>query len=229
MAQNRGRGVRMSKLRVHCFSLSLDGYGAGPNQHLDNPLGVGGIALHEWLFGTRTFQKMVGKDGGTTGIDNDFAARGFEGIGAWILGRNMFGPVRGPWPDDTWKGWWGGNPPYHTPVFILTSHPRASIIMSGGTTFHFVTDGIHSALERAADAARGQDIRLGGGVAALRQYLGAGLIDQMHLAISPVLLGSGEALLPGIDVPKLGYQCTEHVSTPGATHVVITRGHQAGS
>jgi dihydrofolate reductase len=229
MAQNRGEGVLMSKLRVHCFSLSLDGYGAGPNQNLDNPLGLGGVALHEWLFGTRTFQKMVGKDGGTTGIDNDFAMRGFEGIGAWILGRNMFGPVRGPWPDDTWKGWWGHNPPYHTPVFILTSHPRASITMSGGTTFHFVTDGIHSALERAVDAARGQDIRLGGGVATLRQYLGAGLIDQMHLAISPVLLGSGEALFPGIDVPKLGYQCTEQVSTPNATHVVITKHPVAGS
>jgi dihydrofolate reductase len=217
------KGILMSKLRVQCFSVSLDGYGAGPNQNLDNPLGVGGTALHEWLFATCTFQQMCGKDGGTTGIGNDFAMRGFDRIGAWILGRNMFGPVRGPWPDNTWKGWWGDNPPYHTPVFVLTNHPRASITMSGGTTFHFVTDGIHAALERAVDAAKGQDIRLGGGVATIRQYLCAGLIDEMHLAISPILLGSGEALLQGIDVPKLGYQLTEHVSTPNATHVVITK------
>jgi dihydrofolate reductase len=216
-------GIFMPRLRVHCFSVSLDGYGAGPNQNLDNPLGIGGVALHEWLFATRTFRQMVGKDGGTTGIDNDFAMRGFEGIGAWILGRNMFGPVRGPWPDDTWKGWWGNNPPYHTPAFVLTNHPRVSITMNGGTTFHFVTDGIHAALERAVDAAKGQDIGLGGGVATIRQYLTAGLIDEMHLAISPVLLGSGEYLLQGIDTPKLGYQCTEHVSTPNATHVVISR------
>jgi dihydrofolate reductase len=166
---------------------------------------------------------MCGKDGGTTGIGNDFAMRGFDRIGAWILGRNMFGPVRGPWPDNTWKGWWGDNPPYHTPVFVLTNHPRASITMSGGTTFHFVADGIHAALERAVDAAKGQDIRLGGGVATIRQYLCAELIDEMHLAISPILLGSGEALLQAIDVPKLGYQLTEHVSTPNATHVVITK------
>jgi dihydrofolate reductase len=212
----------MSKLRVQGFSVSLDGYGAGPNQNLDNPLGVGGTALHEWLFTTRTFQQMSGKDGGTTGIDNDFAVR-FEGIGACILGRNMFGPIRGPWPDDTWKGWWGDNPPYHTPVFVLTHHPRASITMSGGTTFHFVTDGIHAAFERAVDAAKGQDIWLGGGAATIRQYLCAGLIDEMHLAFSPVLLGSGEALLQGLDVPKLGYRLTQHVSTPNATHVVITK------
>ena len=213
----------MPRLRVHCFSVSLDGYGAGPNQNLDNPLGVGGTALHAWLFPTRTFQRMCGKEGGTTGDDNDFAMRGFEGIGAWILGRNMFGPVRGPWPDDTWRGWWGDNPPYHVPVFVLTNHARAPITMSGGTTFHFITDGIHAALERAADAAKGQDIRLGGGAATIRQYLSAGLIDEMHLAISPVLLGSGEALLQGIDVSKLGYQLTQHVSTPNATHVVITK------
>jgi dihydrofolate reductase len=213
----------MPRLRVHCFSVSLDGYGAGPNQSLNNPLGVGGTALHKWLFTTRTFQRMFGKEGGATGIDNDFAMRGFEGIGAWILGRNMFGPVRGPWPDDTWKGWWGDNPPYHVPVFVLTHHPRASLTMSGGTTFHFVTDGIHAALERAADAAKGQDIRLGGGAATIRQYLSAGLIDEMHLAISPVLLGSGEDLLQGMDTPELGYQCTEHVPTPNATHIVISR------
>jgi dihydrofolate reductase len=213
----------MSKLCVHGFSLSLDGYGAGPNQDLGNPLGVGGMALHKWAFATRTFRQMHGGDGGTTGIDDDFAARGFVNVGAWIIGRNMFGPVRGPWPDDTWKGWWGDNPPYHTPVFVLTNHPRASIAMSGDTTFHFVTDGIHAALRQAADAADGKDIRLGGGVATIRQYLCAGLIDDMHLAISPILLGRGEHLLAGIDAQKLGYQCTEQVPGSSATHVYITK------
>jgi dihydrofolate reductase len=213
----------MPKLRVQSFSLSLDGYGAGPDQDIKNPLGVGGMALHEWAFATRTFQSMFGKDGGATGIDDDFAARGFRNVGAWILGRNMFGPIRGPWPDDSWKGWWGDTPPYHTPVFVLTNHPRASITMNGGTTFHFVTDGIHAALQRAADAAGDKDIRVGGGVATIRQYLRAGLIDEMHLAISPTLLGSGEHLLAGIDATKLGYRCTEHVPTPNATHVVITK------
>jgi len=213
----------MSRLRVHCFTISVDGYGAGPDQDLANPLGVGGIALHEWAFATRTFQQMFGSDGGTTGVDDDFAARGFSNIGAWILGRNMFGPVRGPWPDDAWKGWWGDNPPYHTAVFVLTNHPRESIVMSGGTSFHFVTDGIQTALQRAADVAQDQDIRLGGGVATIRQYLRAGLIDEMHLAIAPVLLGSGEHLLAGIDVSKLGYRCTEHVPTSNATHVVLTK------
>jgi dihydrofolate reductase len=213
----------MPKLRVHCFAVSLDGYGAGPGQDLDNPLGVGGVALHDWAFATRTFRQMFGSEGGTTGIDNDFAARGFTNIGAWIMGRNMFGPMRGCWPDDTWKGWWGENPPYHTPVFVLTNHPRASIAMAGGTTFHFVTDGIQAALKRATEAAAGQDIRLGGGVATIRQYLRAGLVDEVHLAISPVLLGSGEHLLAGIDAPKLGYQCTEHVPTTSATHVVLAK------
>jgi len=213
----------MAKLRVHCFAVSLDGYGAGPNQDLGNPLGVGGIALHEWVFATRTFRQMHGSDGGTTGIDNDFAARGFDNVGAWIMGRNMFGPVRGPWPDDSWKGWWGDDPPYHTPVFVLTNHPRTSITMAGGTTFHFVTEGIHAALHRAVKAANGKDIRLGGGVATIRQYLRAGLIDELHLAISPILLGSGERLFAGIDLPKLGYQCTEHVPTASVTHVVIRK------
>lgn len=213
----------MPRLRVHGFSISLDGYGAGPHQDLDNPLGVGGMALHEWVLGTRTFRQMHGQDGGATGIDDDVAARGFENIGAWIIGRNMFGPIRGLWPDNVWKGWWGDNPPYHTPVFVLTNHPRASIEMSGGTTFHFVTDGIQSAFKRAVEAAGGRDVRLGGGVATIRQYLRAGLIDEMHLAMSPTLLGSGECLLEGIDMPKLGYQCTEHVSTAGATHFVITK------
>ncbi|MDX6712400.1 MAG: hypothetical protein QOH96_3416 [Blastocatellia bacterium] len=213
----------MSKLRVHGFAISLDGYGAGPHQDLQNPLGLGGLALHEWAFPTRTFHQMLGDDGGTTGIDNDFLERGFEGIGAWIMGRNMFGPIRGDWPDNDWKGWWGNNPPYHTPVFVLTNHPRASITMEGGTIFHFVNDGIHAALEQAVEAADSKDIRLGGGVSTIRQYLREGLIDEMHLAVSPVLLGSGEDLLQGIDVPSLGYQLTEHVSTPNATHVVITK------
>ena len=213
----------MAKLRVHCFAISLDGYGAGPEQSLGNPLGVGGVALHEWAFATRTFRRMFGSDGGTTGIDDDFAARGFDNVGAWIMGRNMFGPVRGPWPDDAWKGWWGDDPPYHTPVFVLTNHPRTSIAMDGGTTFHFVTDGIHAALDRAAQAANGQDIRLGGGVATIQQYLRAGLVDELHLAISPILLGSGERLFAGIDLPKLGYQCTEHVPTASATHVVLRK------
>jgi dihydrofolate reductase len=211
------------RLRVHCFAISLDGYGAGPDQSLDNPLGVGGLALHEWAFATRTFCEMFGREGGTTGVDDEFAARGFNNIGAWILGRNMFGPVRGPWPDDSWKGWWGDNPPYHVPAFVLTHHPRAPIAMAGGTTFHFVTDGIDAALRCAADAAGGRDIRLGGGVATIRQYLQAGLIDEMHLAMSPTLLGAGEPLFAGLDLPKLGYRCSSHVPTPNATHVVLTK------
>jgi dihydrofolate reductase len=214
----------MPKLRVHAFSISLDGYGAGPKQDRDDPLGVGGEGLHEWFVATRTFRQTFGKEGGTTGVDDDFAARGFSNIGAWVMGRNMFGPVRGHWPDDTWKGWWGDNPPYHCPVFVLTSHARTSIAMDGGTTFHFVTDGIHAALKRATEAAKDRDIRLGGGVATIRQYLRAALIDEMHLAISPVLLGSGEHLLADIDTPKLGYRCTEHVTTANATHVVFTKG-----
>jgi dihydrofolate reductase len=214
----------MSKLRVQGFSISLDGYGAGPEQSLKNPLGVGGMALHKWVLPTRTFQKMLfGKEGGTTGPDDDFAARGIANLGAWILGRNMFGPVRGPWPDDTWKGWWGDNPPYHVPVFVLTHHPRAPITMAGGTTFHFVTDGIEDALKLATEAAGGKDVRLGGGVATIREYLNAGLIDEMHLAISPALLGSGEHLLGGIDLTRLGFECTEHVPTASATHVVLIR------
>ena len=213
----------MSKLRVQSFAISLDGYSAGLNQDIDNPVGVGGLALFGWMFATRTFCEMHGKEGGTTGIDNDFAARGFDDVGAWILGRNMFGPVRGPWPDDSWKGWWGDNPAYHTPVFVLTNHPRASITMSGGTTFHFVTDGIHSALEQATSAAKGKDVRLGGGVSTMRQYLSAGLVDELHFAFSPVLLGSGERLLEGVNLPNLGYEKTEHVPTPGATHIVIKK------
>lgn len=206
--------------------MSLDGYGAGPNQSLENPLGIGGLALHEWVFKTRTFLALhgeTGKDGGTTGIDDDFVARGFENIGAWIIGRNMFGPVRGPWPDDKWKGWWGEEPPYHTPVFVLTHHPRASLTMSGGTTFHFVTDGIHNALARAHDAAKGKDIRLGGGVATIRDYLRAGLVDEMHLAYAPVLLGSGECLLAGMYLPALGYHLVAHITTADSMHVTIAK------
>jgi dihydrofolate reductase len=213
----------VAKLRIHSFSVSLDGYGAGPGQDRDNPLGVGGLALHEWVFPTRTFRKMLGQDGGTTDVDDAFAARGDVNIGASILGRNMFGPVRGPWRDEEWKGWWGANPPYHTPVFVLTHHPRASIAMEGGTTFHFVAEGIHAALERAVKAAKGKDVRLGGGVATVRQYLNAGLIDEMHLAFAPVLLGSGENLLAGLDLNALGYRCVEHVPTAHATHVVIAK------
>jgi dihydrofolate reductase len=213
----------MIKLRVHSFSLSLDGFGAGPGQDLANPLGAGGAALHQWFFATRTFQQMHAGKGGSTGIDDDFAARGFANIGAWILGRNMFGPIRGPWPDDTWNGWWGDNPPYHCPVFVLTHHPRPPITMDGGTVFHFVADGMDAALARATEAAHGQDVRLGGGVATIRQYLRAALIDEMHLAISPVLLGSGEHLFAGIDAAKLGYRCTEYVATPNALHVVLAK------
>jgi dihydrofolate reductase len=213
----------MTKLRVHAFSISLDGYGAGPNQGLANPLGAGGEGLHGWYVATRTFKQLFGREGGTTGVDDDMAARGLANIGAWILGRNMFGPVRGPWPDETWKGWWGANPPYHCQVYVLTHHPRAPIEMEGGTTFHFVTDGIHSALERAKAAAQGRDIRVGGGAATIRQYLAAGLIDEMHYAIAPALLGSGESLLAGIDLPELGYHCSEYIPTPNATHVVIKR------
>ena len=214
----------MTKLRVSSFSISLDGYGAGPEQSLENPLGVGGVALHEWAFATGTFRKMFGQDGGTTDVDDEFVARGFANVGAWILGRNMFGPIRGEWPDEKWKGWWGDSPPYHCPVFVLTHHPRAPIVMDGGTTFHFVTEGIHAALKRAREAANGQDVRVGGGVATIRQYLQAGLIDEMHLAVSPVLLGRGENLFAGFDLPALGYRRSEHVPTANATHIVFTKG-----
>jgi dihydrofolate reductase len=216
-------GERMSKLRVHSFGMSLDGYGAGPNQSLENPLGVGGLALHEWAFKTRTFHAIHGKDGGETGVDDDFVAGGFDNIGAWIIGRNMFGPVRGPWPDDTWKGWWGEDPPYHTPVFVLTHHARPSLTMRGGTTFHFVTHGIAHALALASEAADGQDIRLGGGVATIREYLRAALVDEMHLAYAPVLLGAGECLLGGLDLPALGYQVSQQVTTPVSMHVTIAK------
>ncbi|UZR27789.1 dihydrofolate reductase family protein [Methylococcus mesophilus] len=214
----------MSQLRMACFSLSLDGFAAGPEQSLENPMGFGGMDLHEWVLPTATCQQQLyGKEAGATGTDNDFAARGLRNIGAWILGRNMFGPIRGPWPDEHWKGWWGDNSPYHTPVFVLTHHPRAPIAMAGGTTFHFVTEGIHAALERARAAAGGMDVRLGGGVATARQYLRAGLVDELHLAYAPVLLGSGESLFSGINMRSLGYQCVEHAATDKATHVVLRK------
>ena len=214
----------MSKVRVAAFGVSLDGYGAGPAQSLDHPMGKGGMALHQWVLPTRFFHAMQGKEGGTTGLDEDFARRGFENVGAWILGRNMFGPVRGPWPDASWTGWWGEEPPYHCAVFVLTHHARAPLEMAGGTIFHFVTDGIEAALDRARDAAGGKDVRIGGGAATVRQYLEARLLDELHLAIAPVLLGSGETLFAGLDLPALGYQVADHAASEAATHVILRKG-----
>jgi dihydrofolate reductase len=214
----------MSRVLVSTFSISIDGSGAGPRQNLEHPLGVGGEELFEWFFRTRTWRQMHGLDDGETGADDEVAARGLEGIGAWILGRNMFGPVRGRWPDETWRGWWGDEPPYHVPVFVLTHHARKAFTMKGGTEFRFVTDGIEAAIEQAKDAAADKDVRIGGGVSTIRQCLSAGLIDELHLAISPVLLGGGEHLLRGLDLPGLGYECVEH--RPGvraAAHVVLRR------
>jgi dihydrofolate reductase len=213
----------MPKLRVAGFSVSIDGYGAGPDQSLEDPLGAGGSELHRWLYGTRTFHRMMGSQGGETGADDDFAAAGMENVGAWIMGRNMFGPVRGPWPDGSWRGWWGDVPPYHTDVFVLTHHPRDSLAMAGGTTFHFVTDGIHAALERARESASGRDVRLGGGPDVIRQYLREGLVDEIHLAVSPAVLGRGEALLEGVDLRALGYVVARHEPTPAALHVLLAR------
>ena len=212
----------MSKVRANCFAISLDGYGAGPDQDRNHPLGVGGQQLHRWFVPTRTFRSMLGQEGGTTGVHDDFARRAIEGVGAWILGRNMFSPFRGPL-DDAWKGWWGDEPPYHVPVFVLTHHARAPIEMKGGTTFHFVTGGLDEALARARDAAADKDVRIGGGVATMREALSRALLDEVHLAIAPVLLGRGEHLLAGIDLPALGYRVTEHVATDEATHVVLSR------
>mgnify|MGYP003575765733 CR=1 FL=1 len=214
----------MSKVTVCAFTISIDGFGAGRDQSVQEPLGVGGEDLHQWMFHTRTFRQMYGNRDGTEDADDAFVKRSFVNIGAWIMGRNMFGPIRGSWPDDTWKGWWGNNPPYHVPVFVLTHHSRAPLTMEGGTTFHFVTGGIREALARAREAAGEKDIRIGGGVATVRQYLEAGLIDEMHLAISPRLLGRGEALLAGIDLEAAGFRCTEHVATEHAMHVVLSKG-----
>lgn len=214
----------MTRIRVESFTISLDGYGAGPHQDLEYPLGVGGEALHQWAVPTRTFQRRVlGGDDGTTGVDEDFAARGFTNLGAWILGRNMFGPIRGPWPDMNWQGWWGDDPPYHVPVFVLTRHARAPLRMKGGTTFHFVTGGIHEALDQARQAAQGLDVRIGGGVSTVQQYLRAGLIDELHIAIAPVLLGGGERLFDGMNLPALGYECVQFVGTEKAVHMVLRR------
>ncbi|HXS42676.1 MAG TPA: dihydrofolate reductase family protein [Stellaceae bacterium] len=213
----------MSRVRVAGFSLSLDGFGAGPEQSLQDPLGKRGLELHGWFFDTRTFRAMTGQGGGAEGIDESYAARSMAGFGAFILGRNMFGPVRGAWPDESWKGWWGDNPPYHAPVFVLTHHPRDPIAMAGGTTFNFVTDGIHAALDRARAAAGGRDVKIGGGVATVRQYLEAGAVDEIHLAIAPVVLGRGEAFFAGIDLPKLGFRVAAHVAGEKATHIILAR------
>ncbi|RDS78902.1 dihydrofolate reductase [Dyella monticola] len=214
----------MSRLVVKSFAVSLDGYGAGPDQSLENPLGVRGPELMNWFFHTRTWQSMQGDDGGETGVDDQIAQQGFADVGAWIIGRNMFGPVRGPWPDDSWKGWWGDEPPYHVPVFVLTHHPREPLVMKGGTTFYFVTDGIDAAIKQATAAANGNDVRVGGGAATVRQLLSAARIDEMHLAVSPVLLGRGEHLFHGIDMHALGYRCEKVVAGERATHVFLCRG-----
>ena len=213
----------MTKVRVAGFTISLDGFGAGPEQSLADPLGKRGKELHQWFVGTKTFRTMFGDGSGSEGPDEDFARRSMDNFGAFILGRNMFGSVRSAWPDDNWKGWWGDNPPYHAPTFILTHHARDPIMMEGGTTFHFVTDGIEAALDRAKTAAGGRDVKIGGGVSTVRQYLEAGLIDEMHLALTPVVLGRGEALFDGIDLPALGFKATEHVATAFATHVVLAK------
>jgi dihydrofolate reductase len=213
----------MSKLKVQSFGISLDGFGAGPNQSLENPLGVGGPEIMSWFFPTKPFRAMQGMEGGETGVDNQMAEKGMTGFGAWILGRNMFGPIRGPWPDDAWKGWWGENPPYHVPTFVLTHHARKPVMMKGNTEFRFVTDGIHSALEQARAAAGDKDIRLGGGVATIREFLTAGLIDEMHLAVRPILLGQGENLMSGLDMPSLGYEVADSIAGERATHVIIRK------
>jgi dihydrofolate reductase len=213
----------MPKVRVHNFSISLDGYAAGPDQSLDNPLGVGGHRLHDWAFATRTFRQMQGMDGGDAGLDDEFAAQGGAGIGATIMGRNMFGPIRGSWGDDQWTGWWGDDPPYHHPVFVLTHHPRPSFAMQGGTTFHFVEDGIEAALERAIEAADGQDVMIGGGAATIQQYMRAGLIDELHVVIVPILLGSGERLFDHLESGPDRYECVQLVSSPSVAHVRLSR------
>jgi dihydrofolate reductase len=213
----------MSKVKVTALSISMDGYGAGPSQDLEHPMGIGGQGLAGWMYPTKMFQKMLGKPGGTEGIDNDFAEHSFDNVGAWIMGRNMFGPIRGPWPDDEWKGWWGDEPPYHVPVFVLTHYERAPLVMKGGTTFYFITDGIQSAYEKAKAAANGKEIRIGGGVSTIRQFLEADLVDEMHIAFSPVFLGSGEHLFSMIDLPKLGFTDTQVTFGEKATHIITKK------
>jgi dihydrofolate reductase len=214
----------MGKVKVCAFSISLDGFGAGVNQDLQNPLGLGGKELHNWVYGTKRFMSMIGQAGGSTGVDNEMIEKSFENIGAWILGRNMFGPVRGAWPDDEWKGWWGEEPPYHVPVFVLTHYERNSFMMKGNTEFHFVTDGIDAAFTRAKEAAQGKDIRIGGGVSTIRQFLQAGYIDEIHLAQTPALLGAGEHLFSGMDMPALGFNQAQRIEGEGATHFILTKG-----
>ncbi|MDO6432635.1 dihydrofolate reductase family protein [Flavitalea sp. BT771] len=213
----------MGKIKVAAFSVSLDGFGAGQDQGLENPLGVGGEELHTWIVTTKMFHRMTRKEGGTEGVDNDFAEKSMENIGAWIMGRNMFGPVRGPWPDNEWKGWWGEEPPYHVPVFVLTHHAREPLKMKGGTTFHFITGGIESALEEAKKVANGKDIRIGGGVSTIRQFLQAGYINEMHLVFSPIFLGSGEQLFSGIDMSALGFNQVQKINGEKATHIIATK------
>ncbi|MFS2179011.1 dihydrofolate reductase family protein [Rhizobium pisi] len=213
----------MSKVRVAGFSVSVDGFGAGPEQSLNDPLGKRGPDMFQWFFHTRTFRAMTGKDDGSSGIDEDYASRAMANFGAFILGRNMFGPIRGEWPDDAWKGWWGPNPPYHTPTYILTHYPREPIVMEGGTTFYFITGGIHEALDKAKAAAGAKDVKIGGGVSTVRQYLQASLIDELHFAVSPVVLGQGEAMFSGIDLPALGFRVAEHVASEHATHIVLAK------
>lgn len=213
----------MTKVKVAGFGVSLDGFSAGPSQSLDQPLGLRGEEVFQWFFPTRTFRQMQGKDGGETGVDDEFARRAMEGFGAFILGRNMFGPVRGEWPDDQWKGWWGDNPPYHAPTFVLTHYPRAPIEMLGGTTFHFVTGGIEDALQKARAAAGERDVKIGGGAGTVKQYIAAGHVDEIHLALAPVALGKGESLFSGLDLPALGYRTVEHVPTERATHIVLAK------
>jgi dihydrofolate reductase len=217
--------INMSKVKVNCFTISLDGYGAGSSQTLKDPLGQKGERLHTWMLPTKIFREMVmHQEGGTEGIDNGLVAKSFENVGAWIMGRNMFGPIRGPWPDDEWKGWWGAEPPYHVPVFVLTHHERKPLKMKGDTVFHFVTDGIESALAKAKEAANGKDIRIGGGASTVRQFLQAGHIDEIHYAISSAFLGSGESLFSGLDMDKLGFKNIQRINGEGATHIILTKG-----
>jgi dihydrofolate reductase len=228
IGKNDGR-EKTTRVRVESFSISLDGYGAGTDQSVDNPLGVGGEDMHDWVISTRSWREMHGKEGGSEGIDNDFSKRGSGNIGAWIIGRNMFGPIRGPWPDGNWKGWWGDNPPYHVPVYVLTHHARPPLEMDGGTTFYFVTEGIHDALARARKAAKGKDIQIGGGADTIQQYLREGLIDELHIAITPTILGGGELLFDGVDLRRSGYECVRFEASEKATHVILQRKQSEGA